>query len=82
MTPGEVIRTLRIELDLSLREVSRASGLTPIQLGEIERGAGLTNPDVSLRLQFALVATMARLVEPRAKQRASNFRKRTDEVTR
>lgn len=72
MTPGEVIRTLRIELDLSLREVARASGLTPTQLGEIERGAEV----VGFPAQFAaIVSTMARLVEPRAKQRAETFRK-------
>lgn len=81
MTPGEVIRTLRIELDLSLREVSRGAGMSSVRLGEIERGVvgpGLFTEEV----KGQIFAAMARLVEPRAKQRASLFRKRIDEVTR
>lgn len=78
MKPGEIIRTPRIELDLSLREVARASGFTPVQLGEMERDVV---PYTAANMP-ALMAAMARLVEPRAKQRASTFRTKMEAAVR
>lgn len=70
MTPGETVRGIRIELDLSLREVAAAAGLTHVRLGEIERDVAGVVPDGVL---LALFVAMAKLVEPRAAERAAEF---------
>lgn len=78
MKAGEVIRTLRVELDLSLREVARSCAMSHVHLGEIERGVAAADDE----MVAILCATMARLVEPRAKQRASAFRKQMEAVVK
>lgn len=72
MTRGEAIRTIRIELDLSLREVAAAADISSTRLGEIERdvvGPGLMLGGVEQGIYFA----MAGLVLPRAEKRAADF---------
>lgn len=69
MTRGEAIRLLRVECNLSLREVAAAAQLTHVRLGELERGVEDPTPE----LVAALAIVMARLVEPKQKARASRF---------
>lgn len=72
MSPGETITIIRVELDLSLREVAREAGISSVRLGEIERGVvgpGLFTEEVKAKIY----AAMAKLVKPRGEKRAAEF---------
>jgi transcriptional regulator with XRE-family HTH domain len=61
MKQGEALRTIRVDLGLSLREVAREASETHVHLGEYERGAVYVSFDAQVRIYGA----MARLVEAR-----------------
>lgn len=69
MNRGEAIRLVRVECNLSLREVAKGAGMSHVHLGEIERGVVTPDPVVS----WEIFLTMARLVEPKQKARAERF---------
>ncbi len=69
-TTGSDLRTIRVELDLSLREVAREAGIKTTLLGHLERDFPEAEGEVPLE---NVLAAMARLIAPRAEKRSKLF---------
>lgn len=60
---GERLRAARVERELSLGDTARASGLSVVQVSELERGR-CTLPEAEWTALLALVATAERSGQP------------------
>ena len=54
MTIGEVVKTRRKELNLMLKELAAKSGITAVQLTNIEKGRCIPLPNTTYKLAIAL----------------------------